>query len=587
MECAQRAGPGLQSLQAGTSSDPTSLQNLSYTYDAVGNVASITDAGESTSFTYDTLDRLTGTSGPYSQSYEYSGSDGKIGNLTFKTGVGSYTYGASVSGCSAGTPATKPHAVAQAGSDGFGYDCNANMTGHAGHTLAYDAENRLRSVTTAGETITFTHDGDGRRALRDTATETIAYAGPHYEARFTKTDKPEDLDGDCVVTVIDIMRVARRWGQAGGPEDLNGGGTVDVGDIQQVAGQWRETCHVLAGTTKYYSLGGRRVAMRKAGTLYYLFTDHLGSTSVTYNTTNSQPQTLRYYPWGGIRSGDVPTDRRFTGQRWDATIALYDYQARFYDPALGRFIQPDTIVPEPGNPQDLNRYTYAGNNPLIYTDPLGHCPWCITIGGGALIGGGISYGTQVAANISQNGLTVQAFTDVNWATVGAGAVAGAVGGATFGVGTAVIGTGLVGMVASGAVSGAAAGQAARATENVLSGEAITAGLGDPAEIVTDAAIGGTLAGVGRTVDIALIKARLPGFHSRYVLEGELEAIQETGLLRGGRPGKTCFSTDTYETSKEATSRLSLKVPPEYRVELEILNHPSIQGPQRVQPWIRP
>ncbi len=44
---------------------------------------------------------------------------------------------------------------------------------------------------------------------------------------------------------------------------------------------------------------------------------------------------------------------------------------------LGRFVQPDTIVPEPGNPQSLNRYAYVTNNPLRYTDPSGH--WLETV----------------------------------------------------------------------------------------------------------------------------------------------------------------------------------------------------------------
>jgi hypothetical protein len=51
---------------------------------------------------------------------------------------------------------------------------------------------------------------------------------------------------------------------------------------------------------------------------------------------------------------------------------LYFYNARYYDPALGRFVQADTVVPAPGNPQALNRYAYALNNPLRYTDPTGH-----------------------------------------------------------------------------------------------------------------------------------------------------------------------------------------------------------------------
>ncbi len=70
----------------------------------------------------------------------------------------------------------------------------------------------------------------------------------------------------------------------------------------------------------------------------------------------------------------MPTTYRFTGQREEAGIGLYDYGARWYDSALGRFIQPDTVVPEPGNPQSLNRYSYALNSPLRYNDPDGHCP---------------------------------------------------------------------------------------------------------------------------------------------------------------------------------------------------------------------
>jgi RHS repeat-associated protein len=79
------------------------------------------------------------------------------------------------------------------------------------------------------------------------------------------------------------------------------------------------------------------------------------------------------YPWGAVRPGPnnaLPTGYTFTGQL-DSGLGLMYYGARFYDGALGRFISPDTIVPEPGNPQALNRYSYVLNNPLRYTDPTG------------------------------------------------------------------------------------------------------------------------------------------------------------------------------------------------------------------------
>jgi len=119
---------------------------------------------------------------------------------------------------------------------------------------------------------------------------------------------------------------------------------------------------------------GQRVAMRENGTPYYLLTDHLGSTAVTANSSGGKTGELRYYPYGGTRYtwGSTPTSLRFTGQREDAAIGLYFYNARYYDPYLGRFISADTVVPNPGNPQSLNRYAYVLGNPLRLVDPSGH-----------------------------------------------------------------------------------------------------------------------------------------------------------------------------------------------------------------------
>jgi len=64
--------------------------------------------------------------------------------------------------------------------------------------------------------------------------------------------------------------------------------------------------------------------------------------------------------------------RRTDDQRLDSSTNLLYYGARYYDPALGRFISADTVVPEPGHPQALNRYAYVLNNPFKYTDPSGH-----------------------------------------------------------------------------------------------------------------------------------------------------------------------------------------------------------------------
>jgi RHS repeat-associated protein len=64
----------------------------------------------------------------------------------------------------------------------------------------------------------------------------------------------------------------------------------------------------------------------------------------------------------------------FSGQRSDASTGLYFYNARYYAPLSGRFVSADSIIPGIANPQAWNRYSYVLNNPLIYTDPSGHCP---------------------------------------------------------------------------------------------------------------------------------------------------------------------------------------------------------------------
>ncbi len=80
-----------------------------------------------------------------------------------------------------------------------------------------------------------------------------------------------------------------------------------------------------------------------------------------------------YAAYGRQRdSGPVVTDHRFTGQKVDGN-GLYYYNARYYDPVLGAFISPDTLVPDPTNLLDYNRYMYVRGRPLTMNDPSGHC----------------------------------------------------------------------------------------------------------------------------------------------------------------------------------------------------------------------
>jgi RHS repeat-associated protein len=129
---------------------------------------------------------------------------------------------------------------------------------------------------------------------------------------------------------------------------------------------------------KYYSIAGMMVATQDASGLQYLLTDHLGSVVAVTNASGTLTSQQRYLPFGGTRtipnSPILGTDFGYTGQRLlDSGMGgIMDYKARFYSPALGRFVQPDSIIPNTANPQNFNRFSYVGNNPVRFNDPTGH-----------------------------------------------------------------------------------------------------------------------------------------------------------------------------------------------------------------------
>src|SRR5438105_642636 len=118
----------------------------------------------------------------------------------------------------------------------------------------------------------------------------------------------------------------------------------------------------------------RLVALRKNGTLSWVGTDHLGGTIRTADASFTPLDQQRYTPYGVSRDAgtNLGTDHLFTGQVQDQAIGLYWYASRAYDPVIGRFTQADTVVPDGGDPQSLNRYSYCRNNPLGRVDPSGH-----------------------------------------------------------------------------------------------------------------------------------------------------------------------------------------------------------------------
>ncbi len=302
----------LQRLKSGTYATPTSLQDFSYTYDALGKRPEHRQrqgrGNPDPAFSYDPLQRLIssaasgGTEGGYPlESYSYNST---TGNLSGKGGV-TYSYAAQASSCPQGA-LSKPHAVTGAGTNTFCYDQNGNMVKRviAGvtYTLGYDAENRLTAVSGNAVTASFVYDGDGKRVKATVDGATTTYIGDYLE-----------------------------WS----------GSTATM--------------------KKYYSAAGMRLAVRTGDTLNWLLGDHLGSTNITADGSAIQVGKLMYKPWGEERfsSGTTPTTFKFTGQRQESSFGLYLFGSRWYDPVVNRWTSPDTIIPDPYNPLRLGSVQFC------------------------------------------------------------------------------------------------------------------------------------------------------------------------------------------------------------------------------------
>jgi RHS repeat-associated protein len=153
--------------------------------------------------------------------------------------------------------------------------------------------------------------------------------------------------------------------------------------------------------TSYYLVNNQLVAKKNPdGTKQYYHNDHLGSTSVLTNQAGALVEETQYDPWGEVKTGGTKSKFQYTGQEKDDETGLNYYNFRYYDSHIRRFTQPDDIIQDPYNPQDLNRYSYVRNNPLRYTDPSGHGVWipaAIVVGGG-LVGGYEAYSEFVYTN---------------------------------------------------------------------------------------------------------------------------------------------------------------------------------------------
>lgn len=128
------------------------------------------------------------------------------------------------------------------------------------------------------------------------------------------------------------------------------------------------------GTIKdevYYYDSFGLVAKENSTSKQFYLNDHLGSVDVVLDSKGNVIADYEYLPFG-LELNNNTERYGFTGQERDPEAGLQYYNARYYSPELMRFTQPDTIISDIYNSQSFNRYSYALNNPVKYTDPSGH-----------------------------------------------------------------------------------------------------------------------------------------------------------------------------------------------------------------------
>ncbi|SMD21132.1 RHS repeat-associated core domain-containing protein [Kibdelosporangium aridum] len=336
------------------------VSNVSYTYDAAGNITRIhnqpgADTGEvpdTQCFQHDYLRRMTGAwtprdgncaaapssanlggAAPYWHGWTYD----KAGNRTSETKVtpdgkttsSVYTYPA--------PGQAQPHAVQKVTTTGpsgtkvdeFGYDPTGNTTSRKlgtapGQTLEWDAEGLLTKVTEGSKVTSYVYDADGNRLIRRDSTGVTLYLG-----------------------ATEVL--------------LNPAGALQA--------------------TRSYVHDDETVAIRTSnGKLHWLDSNHVGTAEVSIDADTQEVSRRRTDPFGGAR-GTQPTSwpgqKGFVGGTIDGDTGLTQLGERAYDTATGRFISADPEI-DYVEPQQLNAFAYANNNPVTFSDPDGRY-WVVVL----------------------------------------------------------------------------------------------------------------------------------------------------------------------------------------------------------------
>lgn len=301
-----------------------SFESFVYTFSPAGRRLSVQEGnGTHTTWSYDDASRLIRESvadGAGTTVSELAYAYDQAGNRTSMTANGvttAYQYNQldQLTTASSGT-----------GSAQYTYDARGNLTrvtqGSSTITYGYDAANRLVSaVMPNGQSATYAYDADGRMTRESAGGETHNYAWDEL-SRY----------GDIVYD-----------SDAAGLPAAN------------------------------YSYGDGKLVQRLGASSSYPIEDGLGSVIGLTSSTGAETDRYRYDAWGmrTLVEGGTPNPFGYRGQWSDRTTGLQYLRTRHFGPGIGRFLTRDTAAFRLNDPTDLNRYTYAGADPVNAFDPTG------------------------------------------------------------------------------------------------------------------------------------------------------------------------------------------------------------------------
>jgi len=255
-------------------------------------------------------------------------------------------------------------------------------------TYQYNSLNELTQATRNGVAVSYVYDATGNLTQKEGVSQAYFPSGagnprPHALSAVGAVAYAYDANGNMTGTSGAATNVAVTWNAENMPVQLAYGAAKTTKAFVGEA-MWRK---VQGATTTTYlpSMRLENGLARKFfgsfaerdtdGSLKFYHGDHLGSSTLVTDASGNVVHRQAYKPYGedivAVAPGPFTPKFQFDFKEKEADgTGFYDYGARLYNPATGRWLSADSSTRD-----GLNRYAYVRNNPLFYVDPTGHSVW--------------------------------------------------------------------------------------------------------------------------------------------------------------------------------------------------------------------